>query len=78
MNESEYTKIFTGSIVISKLIISRLEEIGISAIVKDETESGRLAGFGAAIPQSQELYVHNDELVEAIPLVEEIQSSMSA
>ena len=57
MHESEYTRIFTGSIVISKLIISRLEEIGISPVIKDEAESGRLAGFGPAIPGAQELFV---------------------
>lgn len=78
MNESEYIKIYTGSFVITKLIISRLEEIGISPVVKDETESGRLAGFGAAIPGSQELYVHEDELDKAVPLVEEVRSGMTA
>ncbi len=78
MNASEYIKIYTGSFIITKLIISRLEEIGISPVVKDETESGRLAGFGAAIPGSQELYVHEDELDKAVPLVEEVRSGMTA
>lgn len=78
MNASEYIKIYTGSFVITKLIISRLEEIGISPVIKDETESGRLAGFGAAIPGSQELYVHEDELDKAVPLVEEVRSGMTA
>ena len=78
MNDSEYIKIYTGSFVIANLIISRLGEIGISPVVKDETESGRLAGFGAAISGSQELYVHKDELDQAVPLVEEIQASMTA
>lgn len=78
MNESEYVKIYTGSIVITKLIISRLEDIGISPVIKDETESGRLAGFGAAIPGSQELYVHTDELDKAVRIVEEVRSSMTA
>jgi len=78
MNESEYIKIYTGSFVITKLIISRLEDIGISPVVKDETESGRLAGFGPAIPGSQELYVHENELDKAVPLVEEVRASMTA
>ena len=78
MNDSEYIKVYTGSFVIAKLIISRLEEIGISPVVKDETESGRLAGFGAAIPGTQELYVHEDELDTAVPLIEEVRSSTTS
>lgn len=78
MNESEYIKIYTGNFVITKLIISRLEDIGISPVIKDEAESGRLAGFGPSIPGIQELYVHKDELDKSIPIVEEIRSSMTA
>ncbi|WP_412985354.1 putative signal transducing protein [Pontimicrobium sp. IMCC45349] len=68
--ETHYTRIFTGNFITVNLIISRLEEIGIRPIIKDETESGRLAGFGPAIPGHQELFVHNDELDKAIPIVE--------
>ncbi len=78
MSESEYIKIYTGSFIITNLIITRLEEIGISPVIKDETESGRLAGFGASIPGSQELYVREDQLDRSVPIVEEIRSSMSA
>jgi len=78
MHESEYTKIYTGSFVIAKLIISRLEEIGISPVIKDEAESGRLAGFGPSIPGIQELYVRKEELGQAVPIVEEVRSSMTA
>lgn len=77
MHESEYIKIYTGSFVIAKLIISRLEEIGISPVVKDEAESGRLAGFGPSIPGIQELYVHEDELDRAVPIVEEVRTIMA-
>jgi len=77
MSNSEYIKIYTGSFIISKLIISRLEEIGISPVVKDETESGRLAGFGPAILGQQELYVHENELDKAILLVEEVRASVT-
>jgi len=77
MHESEYIKIYTGSFVITKLIISRLEEIGISPVIKDEAESGRLAGFGPSIPGIQELYVREEELDRSVPIVEEVRSSMS-
>jgi hypothetical protein len=47
-------------------------KIGINSVIKDETESGRLAGFGPSIPGLQELYVNKDELDKAIPVVEKI------
>ncbi|AXT20516.1 DUF2007 domain-containing protein [Flavobacteriaceae bacterium AU392] len=75
--ESNYIKIYTGSFIIAQLIITRLQEIGISPVVKDESESGRLAGFGAAVPGNQELYVRNEELDKATPIVNNAISEMS-
>lgn len=76
--ESHYTKIYTGSFIIVQLLTSKLEDIGISPVIKDETESGRLAGFGASISGSQEVYVHNDELDKAVPVVQEALAAMEA
>jgi len=69
MTDSNYTKIFTGNFIMVQSITSKLEELGISAVIKDETESGRLAGFGASIQGLQELYVHKDELNKAVEVV---------
>jgi hypothetical protein len=76
MNDSNYVKIFTGSFIIVQRMINALKEIDINAVVKDETESGRLAGFGASISGSQELFVHKDELDKAVHLVENIISNL--
>ena len=57
-------------------MVGALEKLGINAIVKDETESARLAGFGPSIPGQQELFVNNDELNKAVPIVEEIASEI--
>ena len=53
-------------------IVSDLEQQSINAVIKDETESGRLAGFGAPIQGQQEVYVHKDELDKALLVVESI------
>ncbi len=74
--ETLYTKIYTGNFILIQLMVSRLDDIGISTIVKDESESGRLAGFGASIQGHQELYVHNDELEKAVPVVESVRTEM--
>jgi len=74
--ETHYTKIYTGNFILVQLMVTKLDDIGISAIIKDESESGRLAGFGASIQGQQELYVHNDELDKAIPIIESVRVEM--
>ena len=74
--ESHYQRIYTGSFVIVTLLVSKLEEIGITPIIKDETESGRLAGFGPSVPGQQQVFVHEDELDKAVPIVESALAEM--
>ena len=78
MEESNYIKIYTGNFIISQLIVDKLEAVGISPIIKDETESARLAGFGTFNQGTQEIYVNNDELNIAIPIVESVTAEMQA
>ena len=72
----DYVKIFSGSFIIVQLDFDRLKGAGINAIIKDESESGRLAGFGSAIQGFQELYVSKDEVDFAIPIVEEVNAEL--
>lgn len=78
MDHFNYTKVYAGNFVIAQRIISELQAIGINPIVKDETESGRLAGFGASISGFQEIYVSNEEIAKTERLIAGIQSSMEA
>lgn len=72
--ESEYIKIFTGDFLISQRIQQRLEEIGINAIVKNEDESARLAGFANPVPNLQDIYVHKSELDKAYEIINSIKN----
>ncbi len=76
MTDSNYIKIYTGNFIVVQLIKQRLEDIGINPIIKDETESGRLAGFGASLPGMPEIYVHENELDKAVIIVESVRSEM--
>lgn len=78
MTDSEYIKIYTGGSIIVQLINQRLQDIGINAIIKDETESGRLAGFGATLIGQPEIYVHESEIDKAVLIVEAVRSEMEA
>ncbi|MFK7782764.1 putative signal transducing protein [Psychroserpens sp.] len=76
MTDTNYNKIFSGNFIIVQMIKDRLESEGISPIIKDESESGRLAGFGASIQGFQELYVSNEELTKANAIVETVNKDL--
>ncbi|CAI8216092.1 MAG: Uncharacterised protein [Formosa sp. Hel1_33_131] len=67
--ESNYSKLYAGSFIVVQLITQNLEKEGITPIVKDETESARLAGFGTPTYGFQELYVHTSEQAKAEAIV---------
>lgn len=67
--ESQYSKVYSGSFIVVQLITQNLEKEGITAIVKDETESARLAGFGTPTYGFQELFVHSSEKDKAEAIV---------
>ncbi|HZJ20819.1 MAG TPA: DUF2007 domain-containing protein [Pricia sp.] len=69
---SDYTKIYTGNPFITQLIVSELREIGIEPIVKDESESARLAGFAANIDGDREIHVNHDEADKAVAVVKRV------
>ena len=61
MENKDYIRIFTGSDIQGTFIKSKLEEVGISPIIKNETESARLAGFGPSVVNQVQIFVHKDE-----------------
>ncbi|MFI1773584.1 DUF2007 domain-containing protein [Thalassobellus citreus] len=77
MTDSNYIKIFTGSSIVAQRITFDLEKSGVIAVVKDETESARLAGFGGGIvPGFQEVFIHKDEIEKATPIIESITTEL--
>ncbi|MEZ4968251.1 MAG: DUF2007 domain-containing protein [Flavobacteriaceae bacterium] len=54
------------------MIVNQLKEIDTAPIIKDESESGRWAGFGPAIQGNQKIYVHDDELEKTRSIVQGI------
>ncbi|MCH4553365.1 putative signal transducing protein [Aestuariibaculum lutulentum] len=79
MKNSEYTKIYTGDAIMVRRFILELEDAGMNPIVKDQTESARLAGFGGGIlPGFQEIFVHQDELEKATQIINDVTSELEA
>ena len=74
MNQSQdFIKIFTGNTIDVLALRSALEEKSIVAVIKDDSESARLAGFGIVAPGLQEVFVHEDELDQAVRIVESLK-----
>lgn len=78
MTDTNYNKIFSGSFIIVQLAKDRLESAGINPIIKDESESGRLAGFGASIQGYQELYVSDEELEQAQSIIASVNEDLAS
>ena len=76
MTDTNYTKLFSGNFIVVQILRDRLESAGITPIVKDESESGRLAGFGASIQGFQELYVSNEEEKKANVILNEVSEEL--
>lgn len=74
---SNYTRLYTGSMIIVQLLTTKLEEVGISPIIKEQNESGLDPKiYGGHL--LQEMYVHKDELDKAVPIVQAALSEMEA
>jgi hypothetical protein len=65
----EHIKIFTGNSILINRIVSLLDENNIPSLIRDNEESGRLAGFG--VPQnSVELFVYRSDVDEAQKIID--------
>ncbi len=54
-----------------------LNALDISPVVKDQSESAILGGFGGTLaPDFQEIFVHESEVDKAIPIVESVTKEM--
>lgn len=75
---SNYIKVFTGNFIEVQRVFNELQNLDICAIIKDESESGRLAGFGASIQGFQEIHVHKEELERVTPIIKNLTSELQS
>lgn len=72
--DSNYTKIFSGNRFMAQRIEGKLKEMDINPIIKDESDSARLAGFAANVDGNLEVYVHHSEVHTAEEVIKQITS----
>ncbi len=76
MKES-YTKVFTETTIIVKRLHSLLNEAGITSRLSDRVESARLGGFGVPT-NSVELFVLNDDIEKAQPIIDAFKEKINS
>ena len=69
--KQDYLCVFSGNHIDTLNLIDSLNKISINPIIKNESESARLAGFGI-ISQKKYIYVHRDEYLKANEIVKSI------
>ncbi|MDG1761408.1 MAG: DUF2007 domain-containing protein [Flavobacteriaceae bacterium] len=69
MSTPKFSLVFTGNMMDVLKIVEALEVKDIHPIIKDESESARLAGFGSH-SQLQQVWVHEDEYETTKKLIE--------
>jgi hypothetical protein len=68
-------RVFTGTEVLVYLLKERLEEVGISALIKDDFQSGITVGFVGGVPSAIDLYIQESDLKEAEPIFNEFSKN---
>ena len=70
-DEEKIIKVFTGPEPAALLLMKRLEKIGIESLLRNESELGYLG----AVPDVIDLYILEDDLEKAKPLIDEINKN---
>ena len=62
-------KVFTGPVATALLLMERLEETGVKSLTKNESN----LGFLGAVPALTDLYILEEDLEKATPLINEMK-----
>ena len=68
-------KVFSGSEILAQSLQVKLEAAHIETSIKNNIQSGRLAGFGTA-DQAVEVFIQETDFAKANPVIEEFRMSI--
>ena len=72
MKSDEYRHLFTGSQVQVMLLLEHLKKFDIIPVTRNESESGRLAGFAPPVFNQIQVFVHRDEIAKSKAVLENL------
>lgn len=70
----DIVRVFSDTALTVNLIKSELEKIGIPSLIKNDFQSGVIAGFGGGLPNAVDLYVNHADYENALTVIEEFRS----
>ena len=73
---SNHIKLYSGTSILVNRLAYMLDEIGVSSIIKNNQESGRLAGFGT-LGQSVDLLINEEDYEKAKDSLDIFQKEIS-
>ena len=69
-NKEETVRIYTGSDIIATGLVNRLEAVNITPILRDDQQSAIMFGSGNKFDDQVRVFVREDELAVAQPIVD--------
>lgn len=69
-NSQETIRIYTGSDIMAQALVERLENVGITPILRDDEQSGVMFGSGSKFDDQVRIFVRKDELSVAQPIAD--------
>jgi hypothetical protein len=75
--KTEYSKIYTSSLIIINSMRNLLAENNITSLVKNHPESARLGGFGITL-DSVELFILKKDLEKSEPIVNAFKKEINS
>ena len=69
-NSEETIRIYTGSDIMAQALVERLENVGITPILRDDEQSGVMFGSGSKFDDQVRIFVRKDELSVAQPIAD--------
>ena len=71
----EHIQVFTGTSILTNRLAFLLDEVNIPTLVKNQKESGRLAGFGAT-ECSSELFIYKADSERSKNIIENFKKEI--
>ena len=73
-NKDELIHVFTGSDVMVERLKADLEANGIGVLVRNDFQSGVMAGFGGGVPSAVDIFVASADAEKAVEIIEAIMN----
>jgi hypothetical protein len=71
--ENELVRVYTGTEIKVRLLKDILGKAGIPGVIKNNFDSGLAAGFGGGLPSGVDLYINENQLDKANPIVKDFR-----